>query len=246
MKNFFIWTFLLAITVQASGQSQFRVYLKDKGSSQQLMIKPEAFLSPAALERRALQNIALSASDLPIAAEYRQALKEAGAEILASSKWLNYIHIQHPDSAYIAALDFVRRIEIPRIYRAQLCSTQNTDSLDYGFTRGQIEMLAGKKLHLQGYTGHGMNIALIDAGFRAYYQAAALDSLRLSGRLKGTFNFIDGDTNVFGAYGTHGSSVLSLMAANLADTMVGSAPHANYWLFTTENIYQETPLEMDH
>jgi subtilisin family serine protease len=36
------------------------------------------------------------------------------------------------------------------------------------------------------------------------------------------------------------------MAANLADTLIGTAPHANYWLFTTENIYQETPLEMDH
>lgn len=36
------------------------------------------------------------------------------------------------------------------------------------------------------------------------------------------------------------------MAANLSDTLVGTAPDANYWLFTPENIYQETPLEMDY
>ena len=67
-----------------------------------------------------------------------------------------------------------------------------------------------------------------------------------SGRLLGTHNFISGDTNVFGGYGSHGNSVLSIMAANHPDTLVGTAPHANYWLFTTEDISQETPIEMDY
>ncbi len=237
---------LFCLSLKGQNQSEFRVYLKDKGSSQQLLKTPESFLTSAALNRRALQNIPLTESDLPLAKEYIQALKELGAIPLAHSKWLNYIYVSHPLPQSIASLPFVKRIEFPQRHQSYLCGIHSGDTLNYGFARGQIEMLNGQLLHQEGHTGTGITIAVIDAGYEGFLQSSAFDSLRISQRLMGTFNYITNDTNVFVGWDSHGTSVLSIMAANLADTMIGTAPDANYWLFTTENVYQETPIEMDH
>ena len=95
--------------------------------------------------------------------------------------------------------------------------------MDYGFARGQIEMLNGHLLHEKGHTGTGIRIAVIDAGYEGFLQSPAFDSLRNSPRLLGTFNYLTNDTNVFSGWGSHGTSVLSIMAANLPDTLVGTA-----------------------
>lgn len=212
----------------------------------ELLESPESFLSTAALQRRALQNISINTADLPIATEYKQSLEELGAVTMAHSKWLNYIYVSHTQPELIESLPFVKRIEFPQKHKSFLCGASSGDTLDYGFARGQIEMLNGHLFHQEGYTGTGITVAVIDAGYEGLLQSSALDSLRTSQRLLGTYNYTNGDTNVFLGQGSHGTSVLSIMAANLADTMIGTAPDANYWLFTTENIHQETPLEMDH
>lgn len=242
----FIIVLLFGLNFKAQSQTEFRVYLKNKGSSLELLESPEMFLSTAALNRRSLQNIPFKTSDLPIAKEYIQALQELGAIPMAHSKWLNYIYVSHPQPQLIASLPFVERIEFPKRHQSFLCGTNSGDTLDYGFARGQIEMLNGHLLHEAGYTGTGITIAVIDAGYEGFIQSSAFDSLRTSQRFLGTYNYITKDTNVFFGQGSHGTSVLSIMAADLADTMIGTAPDANYWLFTTENIHQETPLEMDH
>ncbi|MCT4623841.1 MAG: S8 family serine peptidase [Schleiferiaceae bacterium] len=246
-KNYIILLgLMITMSLHAQKNTEFRVYLKDKGSNVELLQTPKKFLSTEAIERRALQNIPIHKSDLPIAPEYKVGLQELGAEILAHSKWLNYVYVSHPQPELIASLPFVQRVEIPKNYRSTLTATTGIDTLDYGYARGQIEMLNGHQLHEQGYTGTGITIAVIDAGYQGFLQSTAFDSLRNSNRLMGTYNYITKDTNVFVGWDSHGTSVLSIMAANLPDTLVGTAPDANYWLFTTENIYQETPLEMDH
>lgn len=246
-KNYLVlFGIILFFGLNAQNSNGFRVYFKDKGSSKELLKTPEKFLSETALNRRALQNIPIETSDLPIAKEYKSSLKELGAEPLAYSKWLNYVYVNHPDPELIKALPFVKRIEFAKKHICNLSQASSNDTLDYGYARGQIEMVNGHLLHQSGFTGTGINIAVIDAGYQGFNLGNAFDSLRDSGRLLGTFNFITGDTNVFTGNGAHGTMVLSTMAANIPDTMVGTAPDANYWLFTTENILQETPLEMDH
>lgn len=246
MKNILLIAILLSLNLQAQNSNEFRVYLKDKGSSHELLNSPERFLSQEAINRRNLQGISIKANDLPIAPEYKKSLKDLGAQLMAHSKWLNYIYLSHDEPELIKALPFVERIEFPKNHHSQLSSVASGDTLDYGFARGQIEMLNGHHLHEAGYTGTGINIAVIDAGFQGFYAGHAFDSLVMSQRLIGTHNFITNDTNVFGSQGSHGTSVLSTMAAYIKDTIIGAAPHANYWLFTTENIGHEMPIEMDH
>lgn len=246
MKKLFTITFLcLTMSAYVKAQEEgLRVYFTDKGSSTAILEKAELFLSPEALERRAAQGIAVENSDLPLAPEYLKELRRRGAKVLAHSKWLNYAYLTGISEEDLNRLHFVKKIERPKQHRSYLAGT--TSNFDYGLGRTQIEQISGHLLHQQGFTGRGSTIAVIDAGFTGTLQAAVLDSLRQSGRLKGSYNFISGDTNVYSGQGSHGASVLSIMAALDTGAFVGTAPHANYWLLTSENVSSETPLEMDH
>ncbi len=229
--------------MQAQEQG-LRAFFVDKGSSVELLDQAELFLSAEALERRAAQGIAIDKSDLPVAPEYLKELKRRGAKVRAHSRWLNYAYVEGISLAELESLPFVKNVEQPKAHQSHLAGTATT--FDYGLGSTQIEQISGHLLHQQGFTGRGSTIAVIDAGFTGTLEAAVLDSLRNSGRLKGSFNFISGDTNVYTGQGSHGASVLSTMAALDTGAFVGTAPHANYWLLTSENISSETPLEMDH
>ncbi len=246
MKNLSVFIFFLSLGLSKLSAQEFRVFFKDKGSSLEMLEQPQLFLSEKAIARRALQGIAIDKSDLPLASEYLSELKTLGAQNLAHSRWLNYVLISHHDPELIENLAFVDHIEFPKAHQSRLSSTSATGNFDYGFARTHIEMLEGEKLHQRGYTGRGVTIAVIDAGYTGALQAASLDSLFQSGRLLGSYNFISQDTNVYTGQGSHGASVLSTMAALDSGSFVGTAPHANYWLLTSENIGHEKPIEMDH
>jgi hypothetical protein len=244
MKHLFTIT-LLVFSFFLKSQSQgYRVYFTDKQENLDLLRTPEVFLSEAALIRRSAQGIAVDERDLPISATYIRVLKSIGAQIPAHSKWFNYAYIHGVDPESLLALDFVKRIEYPKQHRSTLAATAG--NFDYGFAKAQVELIGGDKLHQRSYTGKGVTIAVIDAGFGGVWQAAVLDSLKQSGRLKGSYSFIRKDTNVYVGNGSHGASVLSVMAALDSGLFVGTAPHANYWLLSSENIGSETPIEMDH
>jgi subtilisin family serine protease len=117
-----------------------------------------------------------------------------------------------------------------------------TNSGVYGAANVQIEMIGGSKLHEMGFTGKGMTIAVLDAGFYNVDQINHFDSLRQSGRLLGTKDFVQGGTQVF-EDNSHGMSVLSTMAANTPGEIVGTAPQANYWLLRTEEAATEFIIE---
>jgi hypothetical protein len=103
-------------------------------------------------------------------------------------------------------------------------------------------MLGGDVMHNNGYTGAGMTIAVIDAGFYRADSMAVFDSLFNSGRLLGTWDFTEDEADVFDD-GTHGSYVLSTMAANWPGTLVGTAPDADYLLLRSENVNSELLIE---
>jgi hypothetical protein len=240
-KTLFALSFLILGTVVKA--QNVRVYFKDKGEQHSLLTEPTKVLSAASIARRERHDIPLQVSDLPVSSKYLQNIEGLGAKVKGISRWLNYALVEHPNPSVLKGLSFVSRIENPRQYFLQVAGTAS--NYDYGFSSDQVKMLKGDLMHARGFTGKGVTIAVIDAGFTGVLQAAALDSLRQEGRILGSYNFITGDTNVYSGGGSHGASVLSTMAANMDSFFIGTAPHASYWLLTSENIASETPVEMD-
>ena len=120
--------------------------------------------------------------------------------------------------------------------------TKAPGGLDYAKALNQISMLNGEQLHQKGYAGEGMLIAVFDAGFPGVDTMLVFQEMVQSGRLKGTFDFVDMDAQVFDA-NRHGMNVLSTMAAKYPGVMTGTAPHADYWLFRTEDAASEFMIE---
>ncbi len=117
--------------------------------------------------------------------------------------------------------------------------------IDYGMAANQASMIAVDLLHNAGYTGQGKIIAVIDAGFTNANTLTVFDSLYNSGRILGAVDFAENGANVYSAH-SHGTMVLSIMGGNIPTQMVGTAPHAHYWLLRSEIGSSEYIVEEDN
>jgi serine protease AprX len=114
--------------------------------------------------------------------------------------------------------------------------------INYGNTFSQIHIHHGEYLHNLGFRGQGMTIAVIDAGFSGYLGNPVFDSALSNGQILGSWDFVNNKQSV-NEEDIHGMYCLSIMAANKPAIMVGSAPGAKFWLFKTEDLNSEYPVE---
>lgn len=241
-------------------QYAFRTYLNNKDSTHFSLNQPEQFLSQRSIERRIKYNIPIDSSDLPVCQDYLDGiLSITGGVFHCRSKWQNSIVILLSDSNKIHLIDnlsFVKNSKLVAVYPNGLPkparTTPQAEEKPTGFNRDyygaawkQISLCNGQFLHQNGATGKGVLIALIDAGFDGMHNGSAFDSLINNGRLIDRWNFVE-DTILDNNEGSHGTDVLSCMAANLPDTFVGVAPNATYALYTSEDLHSEQPIEEDN
>jgi hypothetical protein len=104
-------------------------------------------------------------------------------------------------------------------------------------------MIHVDQLHDLGYTGDGMRIAVMDAGFRGVDTIDVLSHLWINNKIIDEYDFVRNQPNNFNTHSTHGSSVLMCMAANSPGFYVGSAPDAEYLLIRTEDAPTENIIE---
>ena len=259
-KIYFMKRYLLLIIVlgifqtylNAANQFFFYVQLKNKHNNPYSLTQPEQFLSQRALSRRAAYGISCDSTDLPVNPAYISEVAAKGVVVHSRSKWLNGITIRTTDTAVVSqirALSFVKWVK----YTGQMNSTAlpaprkakfGTDVYNYGTAATQINQLNGSALHNAGYTGRGIHIAVLDAGFNNVNTNPGFDSLRLQGRLLGTKDFAEPNSNIY-ALDAHGANVLSIMTGNLPGQYLGSAPHASFWLVRTEYAPTEYMMEVD-
>jgi len=210
-------------------------------------------LSQKALNRRIKQNIELDFKDVPIAESYIDAIiNSTGISIMAKSKWMNALHITGSELEINDLLDltFVDHVEFAanelnkNLLSLKLAKDkfEITENFNYGSSINQIEMLKGDFLHQQNYTGNGMTIAVLDAGFPNVNSFSAFQRIRDNDQILGGYNFVNRNDNFYAGI-SHGTSVLSTLAGFVDGQLVGTAPDANYYLFITEDASQETPLE---
>ena len=135
---------------------------------------------------------------------------------------------------------------LQNIKKSQKTSANNKRMLyNYGDGFNQANMIGVDYLHGIGFNGSGMIIAVLDAGFYRVDQLAMFDSLRNSGRLLGTRDFVIPGNDVY-QESTHGMSVLSTMAGNVPGLLIGTAPQASYWLLRSEDGGTEFIIEEDN
>ena len=257
MKKFLLIVLFYAsgYTVNAQIQDAW-IYFTDKPDAAYFLVNPLEMLSQRALDRRANQNIPLDEKDIPIHTDYIAQIKNSqGITVMAQSKWLNCLHIQglQTDIEPLVNLNFVDRIEFADTTLSDKKLTDNRlgkklDKLEvrtnynYGSAANQIQMLKGGYLHQNNFTGSGMQIAVMDAGFTNVNTLSAFNRLFTNNQVLGTYNFVKRSTDVYG-YHNHGTMVLSTMAGYINNQYVGTAPDASYYLFITEDAGQEHPYE---
>lgn len=225
-------------------QSRHLIYFTDKNNSPYFTNDPSQFLSPKAIERRVKNSITVSGQDLPVNPHYLDSLVKMGAQVLLSSKWLNAALVL-ADPAQITAIQsypFVAGAE-SRMRKATMHETGQTQfhlqdhalqSIGYGSSHGQLEMIGIDQMHQEGYHGEGLLIAVIDGGFRNVHTLAMFDSLRIHNRIKATYDFVDRETDVYDDH-EHGMQVLSVIAGYQTDALIGGAWRADFLLLRSED-----------
>ncbi|WP_225035524.1 S8 family serine peptidase [Winogradskyella sp. SM1960] len=256
MKRTFTLLLFFAVTL-VFAQEDAWISLTDKPNVAASIANPISILTQKAIDRKQNHSVAIDERDVPVNEIYISNLKsQTGITVLAKSKWFNAVHVRGTEDNInaLSNLSFVENIDFAN--QNLNTSSRGTERLDktaienetiaftYGDTQNQVEMINVDQLHLSDFTGEGMTIAVMDAGFPNVNTMAAFQRLRDNNDLLGGYDFVDRTSAIYAFAGSnHGTKVLSTMAGFIQDQYVGTAPDASYYLFRTEDPGSENPVE---
>ncbi len=197
-------------------------------------------------------------SDLPVPSHYIRTVGQHCDSVWMVSNWLNYALIESKQfPGNIADLSFVKQIEkVEPLKSTSLQSSQMTcsdginekDSVDPETMnkqrQWQLDTMGYQYFREKKIDGTGIVIAIIDAGFSTANESKAFSAIFSSHRVLKTYDFIDGDTNVFHG-STHGTKVWSCIAGDLNDQPTGLATNASFILLRSEDEKTETMADED-
>ncbi|EAR12044.1 subtilisin-like serine protease [Polaribacter irgensii 23-P] len=258
MKNLLLAVAFL-ISLQIFRQEDAWVYLRNKPNSKTYLAAPLSMLSRRALERRTRQNILLDLKDVPLdAAYYNQINAATGITVLSKSKWLNAIHVQGTQGdinnlksnfLFVSQVEFANTLLNLKGKKSERSFQKKKNKFTamksnylYGTSQTQVTMLNADFLHRKGFTGAGMLIAVIDGGFPNVDKLLALQRLRDNNQILGGYDFVNKSVDFYTG-SNHGTNVLSDIAGFVEGVFVGTAPDASFYLFISEDVNNEAPLE---
>ncbi len=262
---------ILAAATFAQTPAKYWVAFTDKKGTPYSIDKPEAFLSPRALELRKTRGIAIDERDLPVNPEYvRQVLAlDTAARCFTTSKWLNGMTVYALREDMKEAIeklpfvDSVQRTDVPKeplppvepayvfpgsggqpTYSYQTDIQQNND-FDYGKAKLQVRVNNVHWLHRMGFRGEGMQMMVLDGGFENIDSIPCFDILRNDHRLLGARNFVQPEKDPMRKH-SHGTMVLSCIASYIPGKLVGTAPMVQVYVAQTEESGSEDRVEEDN
>lgn len=247
--------------------SRYIIQLKDKAGTPFLISNPSQFLAQRAIDRRKRYNINIDESDLPVTPAYIDSIRLSGnVTILTVSKWFNQVCIQTTDATAlnkINSFSFVkssgpvaarffnviqpRNTQLGAVTEKQLPAVAGrpqspADFYNYGQSYPQVHLHNAEFLHNHGFRGEGMQMAIMDAGFYHYKSLPTFDSIRTNNQVLETWDFVSGKASVNEEF-AHGTNCLSTIAANMPGLFVGTAPKTSFYLYRTEDVGSEYPIE---
>ena len=253
--KFISFFFLICLfnTLDVFGQKKQFIYFiqfKDKPSEN---VSENQSLSTKSIERRKKLHIPFDDNDKQLNLKYIQTIESMQGIIWQKSRWLNgvlarFSHENMKDSLlqlpFVSNVTYMQTfyepivhnesIEENNIYKPQI----NTLKEQYGQSYRWIETLQATNLVSQNYLGKNINIAIIDAGFLHVNKHHSFKHTSIMH----TYDFVTNETNVYND-DSHGSEVLSCLAAVDSGNIIGMAPKANYILLRTEDALHEMLYE---
>ncbi|HEY6435504.1 MAG TPA: S8 family serine peptidase, partial [Ignavibacteriaceae bacterium] len=245
------------------------VFFSDKGNdTQNYLSKPSLVVSEKSLKRRAKvlsEDKLISQTDLPVNQNYIDQLNTLGFVVKQKTKWFNGVSgwttkselSQLANLSFVKQLDIVYRFrkdnfeeesvnDIPEGLNQHLTKPEGTNSFNYGDSFTQLNQITVPQVHDLGYTGAGVTICMMDAGFDLWTTHQVFGSMNVIA----TWDFVNGDADVENGSdmgdGSHGTSTLSLIGGFYEGQLIGPAFDANFILAKTENTDSETPIEEDN
>ncbi len=222
-------------------------------------------LPPAVRLRRQWQRPnqpLVDVTDLPVYPPYLQQVRQRVERIVVVSRWINGVSawVSPRQIDALLELPFVRRIQpvarfkvpepvsVEPVQPDQMSSVKGTaqTTLEYGPSYNQLDQINVIPLHEMGYTGKGVTIAMLDAGFQnlEHEAFAYMD-------IVDTWDFPNGDANVENengelGEGTHGTYTLSTIGGFKEGMLIGPAFEASFLLYKTEVTDWERHVEEDY
>ncbi|RPI43624.1 MAG: serine protease, partial [Bacteroidetes bacterium] len=241
---------------QPIADSVYWIYFTDKNDNGYRIDQPLDFLSPRSVDRRAWQGLGIDATDLPVTRAYVEEIRSMGIEVRHISRWLNGIAIVKASRGQfdaVMAKEFTDTVpwrpdpgltwSPPAPAGARFSEPlEAPPGFLYGVAHEQVSQVRTDILHGFGYTGKGVWIGVLDAGFYNVDSLPAFTPMIAEDRLLGARNYVDASP-VFRNTSTHGMYVLSIIGGLWNGFMVGTAPQASFLLLMTEDTGQETRIE---
>ncbi len=260
MKKTLLFFLLTGSTFTFAQTSLVFVFFKDKPNKNVFYANPLSELSQKSLDRRTTLGVPLNDQDAPIEQSYITNIQNLGFTVTDYSKWLNGVAVNATPAqvALLEAQTYVDSVEsfakntsgVPKMKNVSKwedpvnSTSKNLTVFDYGSGSQQIDQINLRPLHLAGYTGTGVTIAVIDAGFPNVNTGSAYARLWTNNHIKGGYDFVTKGTDIYNtALNAHGSVVLGAIGGYVQDTFVGSAPDADFYLYRSENATVEIPEE---
>ena len=274
MKKLLLITITTVLVAAAFGQSpaKYWVAFTDKKGTPYSIDKPEAFLSPRAIELRKAHGIAIDERDLPVNPDYvRQVLAlDTAARCFTTTKWHNGMTVYALRDDMKEAIeklpfvDSVQRTDVPKdtllppikpayvfpgsggslVHTYQADIKKNND-FDYGNATKQVRVNNVQWLHRMGFRGEGMQMMVLDGGFQNIDSIPCFEVLRNDHRLLGARNFVEPEKDPMRKH-SHGTMVLSCIASYLPGLLVGTAPMVQVYVAQTEESGSEDRVEEDN
>jgi subtilisin family serine protease len=245
------------------------VFFADKGDqTQSYFANPTDVVSEKSLKRRAKvlsESKLINERDLPVNQSYVQQVQSKGLQVKQRTRWFNGVSglstksdlVQIANLPIVTKLDIVHRFrkdnfeeesenDLPQNTNQNLSKPEGTNSYNYGQSFTQLNQITVPQVHDMGYTGAGVTICMMDAGFDIWSTHQVFDSMNVIA----TWDFVNGDPDVENGSdmgdGSHGTATLSLIGGFYPGQLIGPAFGANFILAKTENTDSETPIEEDN
>lgn len=254
LKKFFISlsfvVFLHSIYLHAQiAPNTYWIEFTDKNNSPYSISNPEEFLSQRSIERRLKQGIPIGEEDLPVNKTYLDSLQNLGVKIHNVSKWFNGVAIITNDTVLLDTIHSISFIKNPIKTTATFTSSlkekpkyKNAVAPPPDPSDKQLSMLNIPMLHQMGYTGNGVLIGILDAGFQNAGRIESLSHLWEQNKILIVKDFVKDGEDILENH-SHGTKVGSIIGANWPDTLLGASPSSDFALIRTEKGSSEYLVE---